>query len=630
MNENKNSQPSVLLLDDDQSISESISTYLEDSGYEVLQAADGNQGMDMFQRYRTDLLLLDLRMPGKDGLDILKEINRQGWKTPVIVITGAGVFQDAITALKLGAFDFITKPILDMALLEHTVQNALEQARLKQENEHYRKHLEQEIAKRNRELQKRTEELEKSNQELQREISERKSTEKQLREMIGIFEGYIYTCTRDLRIDFMNRKLIESLGFDAAGEKCHQAIFGQDSQCDFCRLSQVYKGHTCRFEFYNQVNKRWYYAVISPIFDKSGAVKKTQTLMIDITSRKKKEEKLRQNEASLRKKTKRLQEFMRGSNSFMNIIGKSGKMQDVFESILKASESSAHVIIYGESGTGKELVAKTIHNLSERGENNFVPVHCGALPENLVESEFFGYRKGAFTGADSNRQGFLDTAHRGTLFMDEIGELNLNIQVKLLRALEGGGYTPVGSNENRYSDFRIVAATNRDLKAKVEAGELRNDFFYRVHIIPIHLPPLKEHKEDIPLLIHHFVKLYNGNKSIQIPPDIMESMLEYDWPGNVRELQNAIHQYLTFNKIDFLDQENGSRAKQENTPEPLREVEAADPGIYPDLSTAVQDFEKQYIQKALEQNRWHRSKAARSLGIDRRTLLRKIRAYGME
>ena len=627
MNEtSKKHHPTVLLIDDDQSVSESISTYLEDSGYKVLRAADGNEGLDLFYRYRTELLLLDLRMPGQDGLDILAEVKRESRNIPVIVITGAGVFQDAVNALKLGAFDFITKPILDMAVLEHTVQNALEQAKLREENEHYHKYLEQEIANRNKDLEQSTEELQKSNLELQKEISEKKSTEEQLREMISIFDGFIYTCTRDLRIDFMNQKLIDSLGYNAVGEKCHRAIFGQDSQCSFCRLKQVYKGHTCRFEFFNQLNNRWYYAVISPILDKTGEIKSTQTLMIDITPRKRKEEKLRENEASLRKKTNRLQKFMKGSNSFMNIIGKSGKMQDIFEAILKASESNAHVIIYGESGTGKELVAQTIHKLSERGDNNFVPVHCGALPENLVESEFFGYKKGAFTGADANRQGFLDTAHRGSLFMDEIGELNLNIQVKLLRALEGGGYTPVGSNETKYSDFRIIAATNRDLKAKAEAGELRNDFFYRVHIIPIHLPPLKEHKEDIPLLIHHFMKLYNGDKSITIPPDIMESMLDYDWPGNVRELQNAVHQYLTFNKIDFLNQEESSQSNQEELPDTIRVNEEQNP----DLSDAMQDFEKQYIQKTLEQNKWHRSKAAKILGIDRRTLLRKIKAYGLE
>ena len=618
---------SILLVDDDPSISESISTYLEDSGYYIIQAWDGYGGLDVFNKHKPDLMLLDLRIPGMDGLDVLSEIDPTNRNIPVIVITGAGILQDAVSALRLGAFDFITKPILDMAVLEHTIQKALEKVRLREENKRYHKYLEEEIANRTEDLKQRSVELEKSNQQLQKEINEKKNTEKQLREVISIFEGFIYISTPEGRIEFMNQKLIDVLGYDASGGKCHEVIFGKNSPCSFCKLNKVFNKETQRFEFFNESDQRWYYAVISPIFDDSGEVSKSQTILIDITQRKQTEENLRQSEANLRKKTKRLQEFMRGSNSFMDIIGKSGPMQKVFEELLRAAESNANVIIYGESGTGKELVAKTIHKLSDRGENNFVTVHCGALPENLIESEFFGYKKGAFTGADTNKQGFLDAAHKGTLFMDEIGELNANIQIKLLRAIEGGGYTPIGSSEVKHSDFRIVAATNRDLRAKVDTGELRNDFFYRIHIIPIHIPPLKEHKEDIPLLVHHFLQLYNGGKeSATMPPNIMESMLNYDWPGNVRELQNAVHQYLTFNKIDFLNPDPNPKAKKQETAKQSQIKQKQDLN----LCGAVKEFEKQYIQETLEENKWHRSQAAHILGIDRRTLFRKMKAYGLE
>ena len=211
--------------------------------------------------------------------------------------------------------------------------------------------------------------------------------------------------------------------------------------------------------------------------DKSGTPVRMVGTHVDITERKLNEEALRISEAHLREENIRLRESFKGSNQFGNIIGKSKVMHEVYEVILKAALSNANVIIYGESGTGKELVAQTIHDLSNRGSRNFVTVNCGAIPDNLIESEFFGYKKGAFTGADFDKPGYLDIADGGTLFMDEVGELDPNIQVKLLRAIEGGGYTPVGSREIKKPDIRIIAATNRDLKECVEKGTIRKDFF---------------------------------------------------------------------------------------------------------------------------------------------------------
>jgi transcriptional regulator with PAS, ATPase and Fis domain len=205
---------------------------------------------------------------------------------------------------------------------------------------------------------------------------------------------------------------------------------------------------------------------------------------------------------------------------------------------LKAAESNANVIIYGESGTGKELVAKSIHALSDRGSKPFVPVNCGAIPENLIESEFFGYQKGAFTGANQEKAGFLSAANGGTLFLDEVGEINANMQIKLLRAIDGGGFSPLGSNQIVKPDIRIIAATNRDLADKIHQGHFRSDFFYRIHVIPINLPSLRERREDIPLLIHHFLQLFGDDNKLQsIPETTMQAMQRYDWPGNVREFK---------------------------------------------------------------------------------------------
>ncbi|MGB9499172.1 MAG: sigma 54-interacting transcriptional regulator [Dissulfuribacterales bacterium] len=200
-----------------------------------------------------------------------------------------------------------------------------------------------------------------------------------------------------------------------------------------------------------------------------------------------------------------------------------------------AETQDASVILYGESGTGKELVAKEIHEMGDRKNGNFVPVNCGALPENLMESEFFGYKKGAFTGANADKKGFLDMAHGGTLFLDELGEISLNFQVKLLRALEDGSYTPLGSQQSRTSDARVVAAINRDLQAAIRKGQMREDFFYRVHIIPIYLPPLRDRAEDIPLPIEHFLKIHSQHaQAPAISGNMLEALLPHDWSGNFK------------------------------------------------------------------------------------------------
>ncbi|MBC8460796.1 MAG: sigma 54-interacting transcriptional regulator, partial [Deltaproteobacteria bacterium] len=255
----------------------------------------------------------------------------------------------------------------------------------------------------------------------------------------------------------------------------------------------------------------------------------------------------------LRKENIKLRSSIKERYKFGNIIGKSRPMQHVYELILKAADSDANVIILGESGTGKELVARAIHEMSARTDKTFVPVNCGAIPENLVESEFFGHRKGAFTGAHIDRTGYLHTANEGILFLDEVGELGLNIQVKLLRALENGEYTPVGDTQVHRSNFRLISATNRDFSEMVNNGLVREDFYYRISVFPITLPPLREKKEDIPLLVEHFLHLYSKGKKVPtIAGRIMEVLYNHDWPGNARELQSVIQRYLAVGNFDFL------------------------------------------------------------------------------
>jgi len=325
----------------------------------------------------------------------------------------------------------------------------------------------------------------------------------------------------------------------------------------------------------------------------------------------------------LRRENIKLKSSIKERYRFGDIVGKSRPMQEVYELILKAAGTDANVIILGESGTGKELVARAVHNMSARADKVFVPVNCGAIPETLVESEFFGHRKGAFTGAHIDKTGYLHTASGGTLFLDEVGELGLNIQVKLLRAIEVGEYTPVGDTYFRKSDLRIISATNRDFQGLVGQGRIREDFYYRISVIPIVLPPLRDKKEDIPLLVEHFLKMYRceGNGR-NIPGKIAEILYHYDWPGNVRELQSVVQRYLAVGNFDFLTV-TGKVTQKENR------IEKDFGKKVTNLREARDSFEKRVILAALNQNHWHRGKAAAALNIDPKTLYTKMKKVGL-
>ncbi len=624
----------ILVIDDETLIRKSIATYLADSGFDVLEADDGPSGLQIAHHQHPDVILLDLRMPEMDGLQVLAELSRDLAETPVIVVTGAGVLKDAMEAVRLGAFDFISKPIIDMAVLEHAVRKAVERHRLLRENRRYRRHLESEVEARTRALTRQTTHLEQINQQLGAEMAEHRRTEaalrqsqSQLADVIAVFEGFIYSVDSAFQLSFMNPKLMEYTGSSAAQGICHALIYHRDRPCPWCPLSEVLQGRTVRQELHSSSDGRWYYGIYSPLIETREGHSGCQAIVMDIHDRKQAEEHLRLEADRLQAQNLRLRHSLQGAVRFGDIIGKSAAMHAVYQSILKAAESSANVIVYGESGTGKELVAKTIHRLSDRGDKLFVPVNCGAIPDNLFESEFFGYKKGAFTGADHDRKGVLTAAQGGTLFLDEVGEIPPNMQVKLLRAIDGGGYSPLGSREVIIPDIRIVAATNRDLQQLVAAGRFRKDFYYRIHVVPICLPPLRERREDIPLLIHHFLQLFSQDGQRQSIPDrIMQTMQQYHWPGNVRELQNAVQQYMALQDVDVISKLPPGIDIGPEDEVPVEEIAASRPG----LSEAVKDFEKRYITHLLKTHQWHRTKVAQALGIDRRTLFRKIRDYGIK
>ncbi|MEG1610923.1 MAG: sigma 54-interacting transcriptional regulator, partial [Bilophila sp.] len=334
----------------------------------------------------------------------------------------------------------------------------------------------------------------------------------------------------------------------------------------------------------------------------------------DVTEKQKQDTTIREENRELRERLK--------ARCSGDIVGNSPQISTVFELIAKAAAVDDNVVVYGESGTGKELVARAIHDGSARYQHPFVAVNCGAIPENLFESELFGYKKGAFTGANMDKKGYLDLADGGTLFLDELGEISLMGQVKLLRAIEHGGFTPVGGSRTHTPNVRIVAATNRDLLERVHAGAMRHDFYYRIHVIPIHLPPLRERKADIPLLVEHFLKAYPSNKRFRhMDSEMLHAFMLYDWPGNVRELQNVLYQYLSLGSAHVGPTRIGIPTGQTSDPAPDSDLP---------LPEAVARYEKAYLLNALRKNNWRRGPTAECLGVDRRTLFRKMKDFNLE
>ena len=449
----------ILVVDDEESFRHMLSVILIKEGYEVETSSNGEEGLQKAVASPFDQILCDIRMPRTDGLAFLREIKKTGVEAPVIVMSAYGTVDIAIEAMKLGAYDYISKPFKpDEVVL--TIRKAEEREQLRRENRLLRK----EVAK---------------------------------------------------------------------------------------------------------------------------------------------------------------------EYSFENIVSKSEKMQKIFDVIKKVSHYKSTVLITGESGTGKELVARALHYNSDRSQNPFIAVNCGAIPENLLESELFGHAKGAFTDAIRTKKGLFEEADGGTLFLDEIGELPGQLQVKLLRVLQDGEIRRIGESRPIQIDVRIVAATVKDLPKEVSEGRFREDLFYRLNVLPLHIPPLRERKEDIPLLIRHFIGKYNQamNKSVtSVDHKAMETLMSYKWLGNVRELENTIERAIVLSEKNNIESENLpveiQDFKGEFQPETLSEEEYS-------IKKASKSLEISLIKKALTKTKGNHTHAARLLEISHRALLYKIKEYGI-
>ncbi len=331
---------------------------------------------------------------------------------------------------------------------------------------------------------------------------------------------------------------------------------------------------------------------------------------------------------SLIKENQYLREKLSQKYNFSNIIGKDKQMLELFDLVKDIAQTNSTVLITGESGTGKELFANAIHFNSERIKKPFVKVNCGVLAENLLESELFGHVKGAFTGAIRDKLGRFEMANGGTIFLDEIGDISPNMQLKLLRVLQEGEFERVGGTETIKVDVRIITATNRDLEKMMLSNEFRQDLYYRLNVIPIEVPPLRNRRDDIPLLITHFLTKFNEqfNKKIEsIDDEVMQCLQDYDWPGNIRELENLLERAVVLNKTGSLTvRDFPPSITQKRGPHVDMDIDAD-----ATLNDQVDEFEKQIIMKALRENSFNKLKTAEKLGIHRSTFMSKMKKYGM-
>jgi two-component system response regulator PilR (NtrC family) len=451
----------VLVVDDEKSMRDLLSITLEKEGYDVLTAAGGEAAIEALRRDVTDAVITDLRMPKVDGLQVLRAAKEISPDVAVIVITAVASTETAVEAMKLGAYDYITKPFkLDEVSL--IVRNALERKRLRDENLYLRKQLE------------------------------------------------------------------------------------------------------------------------------------TQ-------------------------------------HRFENIIGKSGRILEVFDTIRKISDSPSTAMITGESGTGKELVARAIHFNSLRRDKPFVSVNCGAIPEGLMESELFGHVRGAFTGAVSNKIGLFSAGEGGTLFLDEITEIPPLLQVKLLRAIQTREIRRVGDTKDVKTDVRLIAASNRNLEDAVRDGILREDLYYRLNVIPIQLPPLRERREDIPLLVAHFLQKFGkdlGKEARGVAPEAMIVLERYHWPGNIRELENVLERAIVLGAGGMLGIESlPETLRRERPVKGMEAVELPEDGL--DLEATLDTIERGYLQRALDRTGGVQTKAAELLKMTFRQFRYKLQKHSL-
>jgi PAS domain S-box-containing protein len=585
------SKPVILIVEDNPDNLDLLCDGLRQADFEPLVARSGESALRQVEFAQPDLILLDILLPGIDGLETCRRLKQRpyGQEIPILFLSGLSDTEEKVKGFEAGGVDYVTKPF----------------------------RLEEVIARINTHLTIR--QLQHQLQIQNMALEEQRLWFQTLAD--STFEGIIIH--QGGAIIQVNRVLENMLGYqqtELLGRNVLEFISSDEQD-----LVRQYIDENTEHPYESKAIRKD--GDIFPIEVQAKTLRHEDAqfriaAIRDISWQKT----IEAEKFHLERENLTLRTTIKDRYKFGDIIGKSPAMQEIYELIAHTAATDANVIVNGESGTGKELVARTIHRLSDRGERSFVPVNCGAIPENLFESEFFGHRKGAFTGADRDKAGYFDEAHQGTLFLDEVGELSPLLQVKLLRAIEQGEYMPVGSNTHKTVDVRIIAATNRDLEQQVSQGLMREDFFYRLSVIAVQVPPLRERKEDLPLLIDHFLGQHQADDSCPVlPARVYQILLNHDWPGNIRELQNVLQRYVTVKRLEFPGSRGPAAIALNHDNCPVLETASASQN----LQEALEAFEKQFLQKVLEQHHWHKSNTAEALGIGRKTLYRKMKQFGL-
>ena len=591
-------KPVILVVDDDPVNLDILVRTLE-RDYFLIIAKNGKRALELAAAHRPDLILLDILMPEMDGFEVCRRLkaNRETEPIPVIFLSVMEAPGQKHRGFKVGGVDYVAKPFH-----AHEV------------NARVRTHVT------NKRLR---EKLESHNMLIGMELHEKS---RQLETLMNNLPGLAYQGEHgpERKVRFVSQGVTRLTGYTqehfTQGEGLLSLVHPDDREHVSQSLETALKNRE-PFELTYRIitawgEEKWVWeqgAGVYPSGPGGQEAPLVEGFINDVTEKQKQDNTIRQENRELRERLK--------ARCSGDIVGASPQITAVFDLIARAAAVDDNVVIYGESGTGKELVARAVHDGSARYQKPFVAVNCGAIPESLFESELFGYKKGAFTGANTDKKGYLDQADGGTLFLDELGEISLMGQVKLLRAIEHGGFTPVGGSQEHRPNVRIIAATNRNLLERVNEGAMRRDFYYRIHVIPIHLPPLRERKSDIPLLVEHFLKAYPSSKRFEpMNSDMLHAFMLYDWPGNVRELQNVLYQYLSLGTARLGDTVIGER--RDLSAEPGEETLT--------LAEALSRFEKAYLLNVLKKNKWKRGPTAESLGVDRRTLFRKMKDFNLE
>jgi len=619
----------VLFIDDEEGIRKIFSILLRKEGYQVFTAKSGEEGLKIFEQEMPPIVITDIKMPGMDGIEVLKRVKEINPEAEVIIITGYGNMNSAIEALKLDASDFLPKPVKDEALLV-ALKRAQEKLELRIKLKKYTHNLEDLVRERTKELQRAQEQI-KTFYEVSRYISENTSLKetidfvlKKIKEMVN-YDYALPLIFNSKKDNFINIEGYDSPNILGNWTQAYSiASMTEPMDMERCRSKRLpLTGPLKKFSYIASIpivkEKEVMGSIILASYD-SGSFSAQNMRFIYLM--------LSQTSGVIRRiilqdeQLERLHNQIKMLSGYGDIIGKDPKMQRIYQLILDIAPSNATVLIQGESGTGKELVARAIHMNSPRKDKPFVVVNCSAYPQTLIESELFGYEKGAFTGATQRKLGRFEIAHEGTIFLDEVSEIPLPSQVKILRFLQFQEFERLGGTETTKVNVRVIAATNKDLGEEVKKGNFREDLYYRLNVIPINLPPLRERKGDIPLLVEYFLKrlsTQSGKGIKELSPGAMQSLINYNWPGNVRELENVLEYAFVLTK--------GKIIEAKALPPALRSS-----GIIwsKDKIASLEDNEKKFLIEMLNEFNWNKLQVAKRLGISRSTLYAKLKKYNLK